>query len=70
MEENEDIASVYLVSRRQIILGEQGRVMDIDLRAVKVAMDLYEVKDQRECLDRVRRTFYHFMGGGETYAGE
>jgi len=70
MEENEDIASVYLVSRRQIILGEQGRVMDIDVRAVKVAMDLYEVKDQKECLDRVRCTFYHFMSGGGTYAGE
>ena len=64
LEENEDIAAVYMVTRRQVIMGPAGPV-DIDIQAVKTAMDLYGIKDQRGCMEAVRHTFYHFMDKGQ-----
>ena len=61
LEENEDIANVYMVTRRQYIIAEMGRVVDINIPAVKDVMDLYQVKNQRECLMMVRRLFHHFL---------
>ena len=42
--------------------AENGRIVDISIPAVKIAMDLYGIKDQRECLNKVQKLFYHFMG--------
>jgi len=64
-EENEDAGEVYMATRRQYRTAEQGRVVDIDIVAVKTVMDLYGVSDQRECLERVRMLFHHFMDGGD-----
>jgi hypothetical protein len=61
-EENEDAAAVYMTARRQYVTIGQGQVVDISIPAIKIAMDLHQVKDQRECLVRVMNTFYHFLG--------
>ena len=60
--ENESAATIYLLTRRQYVTAENGRIVDISIPAVKIAMDLYGIKDQRECLSKVQRLFYHFMG--------
>jgi hypothetical protein len=39
-------------------------VIDLDFNAVKVAMDLYQVKNQRECFEKVRATFHYFLNEG------
>ena len=62
VEENEDAAQVFMTTRRQYITAEEGRVVDISIPAVKIAMDLYEVKSQRDCLAKVRQAFFHFLG--------
>ena len=60
-EENEDAARIFQVSRNQVIaVGEQ--VVDIDIKAVKIVMDLYGVKDQRTCLQRVRALWHEIEG--------
>jgi hypothetical protein len=59
-DENEEAAAVYLLTRRQYIIAENGRVVDISIPAVKIAMDLYGVRDQKECLARVIRLFHFF----------
>lgn len=64
-EENEDAGEVYMATRRQYRTAEQGRVVDIDIVAVKTVMDLYGVRDQRECLGKVLMLFHHFMSGGD-----
>jgi hypothetical protein len=61
-EENEAIAAVYMMTRRQFITAEQGRIVDISIPAIKIAMDLYGIQNQKECLMRVLRTFHHFLG--------
>ena len=53
-----------MATRRQYRTAEQGRVVDIDIMAVKTVMDLYGVRDQRECLGKVLMLFHHFMSGG------
>jgi predicted transcriptional regulator len=61
MPENEDVARVYMATRRQVIIGG-NRVIDINIMAIKTMMDLYEVKNQAECMERVRGLFYYFAG--------
>ena len=60
LDENEDAATVFMLTRRQVVTADQGQIIDISIPAVKIAMDLNGVKDQKECLLKVRRTFYHF----------
>ena len=60
--ENEEIANVYFLTRRQVVTAEEGRVTDINILAVKAVMDIYQVKDQEKCLLRVVALFRHFMG--------
>jgi hypothetical protein len=61
MASNEDAAQVYMQTRRQVITAGEGRVIDIDIQAVKTVMDLYEIRNQRECMEKVRTTFFHFL---------
>lgn len=60
MEENAEAAQVYMLTRRQVVTAGAGEVVDISIAAVKIAMDLYGVRDQKRCLNRVRRLFHHF----------
>lgn len=59
--ENEDIAQVYMLTRRQYVTAETGRIVDISIPAVKIVMDLMGVADQKDCLDGVRSLFFHFL---------
>ena len=56
---NEDAARVYMLTRQQVITAGRGQVVDISIPAVKIAMDLYGVRDQAKCLNRVRKLFHH-----------
>lgn len=54
--ENEEAAHIYFVTRRQCIVS-MGQPMDLDVTAVKAAMDVYGVQDQARCLSRVLRVW-------------
>lgn len=58
MERNEDAAKVYIMTRRQVVTAGMGQAVDISIPAVKIAMELYGVKDQLDCLNMVRRVFH------------
>ncbi len=58
LEENEDAAIIYLVTRRQYVTAENGRIVDISIPAVKAAMDTYQVRDQWNCLKKVINLFH------------
>ena len=60
LEENEDTATIYMLTRKQVITAEQGQIIDISIPAVKIAMDMHGGKDQKECLQNVRHLFYYF----------
>ena len=62
LEENAEVAQIYMLTRRQVITVGAGQVADLSIPAVKIAMDLYGVRDQKACLNRVRRVFHHFQG--------
>jgi hypothetical protein len=51
-----------MLARGQVVTVGQGHVIDLSIPAVKIAMDLCEVKDQAECLQRVQKVFHHFLG--------
>ena len=55
-DENYEIARVYLAARTHWITNGK-EIIDIDIRAVKVAMDIYGVKNQKNCYERVRNLF-------------
>jgi len=62
MEENRDAAHIYQLCRRQVITaGEANEVIDINYQTVRTMMDLYGVKDQRECFERIISCFHHFL---------
>jgi len=46
-----------MLTRNQVITGGMGGVIDINIQAVKIMMDLYDVKDQRRCMGKVRTLF-------------
>jgi hypothetical protein len=58
--ENEEIAEVYFQVRSQVI-ATYGQVIGLSIPAVKIVMDLYGIKDQKTCLTRIMKTFYHFL---------
>jgi hypothetical protein len=62
--ENEAVARCYMAVRSQVrtrFNGEYDVVTDLDFVAVKVVMDLYDIKNQRETLGRIRAAFFHFL---------
>lgn len=62
--ENQEAAAIYQLCRGQIRTrhnGQHDEVIDLDYVAVKMVMELYQIKNQRECFDKVRSTFYHFL---------
>jgi hypothetical protein len=61
MEENQDAGTVYIMCRNQVITAGMGEIVDINLQTVKTVMDLYGVKNQRECMEKVSKTFRHFL---------
>ncbi len=59
-EGNEEAAEVYMMVRGQIIsLGE--RVVDLSIPAVQIILDQLKIKDQRETMAKIFRTFHHFL---------
>jgi len=73
VEENEDAAEVYMATRRQYVTRmeiavENGVpyphtvIVDISIPAVESAMRIRGVKDQWDCLVKVRQAFHHFLG--------
>lgn len=61
LDENEDAARVYMLTRGQVVTAGMGKAIDISIPAVKIAMDLYGVTHQLECLNKVRRAFYRML---------
>lgn len=60
--ENEEALKVYLASKDQLIIAQMtGKIIDIDNKAIKVAMDIYKVKDQARCFDKVRAMFHKLL---------
>jgi hypothetical protein len=57
---NEDAARIYRMVQGQVITaGEQ--IVDLNYQSVKMVMDLYGIKDQRRCFEKVVRTFNFFL---------
>jgi hypothetical protein len=56
--ENKEAMQVYTTARNQVIMTGMGQAIDISIPAVKIVMDLYNVKDQLRCLNKVRAAFY------------
>jgi len=54
---------VYMATRHQYITAGQNNVpVDISIPAVKIVMDIYNVGDQRKCLESVRRLWHKTRG--------
>lgn len=61
-EENADAARIYHIVKRQVrTAGGSGEIIDLDYGAVKAAMDILGIKDQRAVFEKVTRTFHHFL---------
>lgn len=52
MPQNREAGKIYLMTRNQIIVGFD-KVIDLNHLAVHAAMDLYEVKNKKECFEKV-----------------
>ncbi len=61
IEENEEVAKVFMATRGQVITAGKGQIIDISIPAIKIMMDLYGVKNQKECMESVMNIFHHFL---------
>jgi hypothetical protein len=51
---------VFLAVRNQTINvfnGLRVLILGLDVKALKIVMDLYEVEDQRTCMDKIMKLF-------------
>jgi len=61
-DDNVDAVKVFLSVRHHVVLHEVDKdhtYQDLDVKAVKDAMDIYQVKDQEKCYERVRNIFFN-----------
>lgn len=68
-EENREAARIYMETRGQVITAGMGDVVDINILAVTKLMDLYGIKNQVEMLNKIRKTFHHFLSKGSKDEG-
>ena len=54
-----DAVKVYFLAQNQLIVS-MGQIIDLNVNAIKTIMDLYEVRDQRRCLEKVMELFNYF----------
>lgn len=60
MPENAEAVQIFPVVRNQVVtVGDH--VIDINIPAVKTAMDLWGIKDQKSCLNKIRAAFHYFL---------
>jgi hypothetical protein len=56
--ENKDALEVFFLVEDQVITaGMSGKVISLSLPAIKVAMDICNIRNQRDCARRVKRAF-------------
>jgi len=67
MPENADAIQVYEFTKLQTVTTEinDKRYIDINIIAVKDAMEIFEVKNKKRCLIDVKRLFYEFLELGD-----
>lgn len=51
-EENENALEIFFLVRNQLIMGPGGPV-DLNHLAIHAAMDLYQIRNRRECFEKV-----------------
>jgi len=51
-----------MLTRRQYVTAEHGRVVDISIPAILAVMNEYPggIKDRWDCINKVRTLFFHF----------
>ena len=49
-----------MMIRDQVLIDSAGNMISISIPAVKVVMDLYEIKDQKDCLTKVLCLFDNY----------
>ena len=59
MDENVDAVKVYFIVQNQLVVS-MGQIIDLNINAIKIVMDLYEVRDQKRCLEKVMELFNYF----------
>lgn len=62
---NDDALMIYQICSGQVIIAPMGGAIDINILAVKTAMDLYQIEDQKECLEKVLFIFREMKKGSE-----
>jgi hypothetical protein len=58
MAENRDAMEVFQVVHGQFMVDMSGNILDLDINAIKIVMDLYRVRAQKDCLGKVQRLFH------------
>jgi len=52
---------VFYLCKNQVITGMDGRPIDINIVALERTMDVYEIDDRKDCLEKVLAVFRHFF---------
>jgi len=51
-EENKDALKIFFLVRNQLIMG-QGGPIEINHQAIHSAMELYQIRNRRDCFEKV-----------------
>lgn len=55
LEENVDAIKIFFLVRTQLIVGADGRPIDIIHQAIHESMKLYESRNKKECFEKILR---------------
>jgi hypothetical protein len=56
-QQNADAYQIFLLVQNQVIVAGMGDILDLSFPAVQFAMDLYGIRNQRECFEKVKYLF-------------
>jgi hypothetical protein len=56
--DNEDVGTLFMLTRHQVVTAGQGQPIDISLPAIQVAMECLGTVDRRDSLLRVRNLWH------------
>lgn len=61
---NREAVTIWGETRTQVIAG-MGGIIDINILAVKMVMDMHGIRNQRDCMERVRVMFDEYRAAIE-----
>jgi hypothetical protein len=61
IKENEEALKIYVICQNQVLMSGFGDIVDLNYNALEFIMSLYNVKNKRECFEKIIKIFRYIQ---------